>query len=127
MCGFYILVRVVEVTLLQVAPSSEIILPPLKVYTYIPVTGQIISRTMMPSVPGTVATGAAGAAETPGAPAAGAAGAAGSSGSGSANNSVPPEVDAAKGKVKKGGSKRAADDLDAPEDDEDDEDDIGDD
>jgi hypothetical protein len=118
------LVRVVEVALHQVAPVSEIVLPPLKVYTFYPVSGAIISRTMMPTAPGS------GAAETQGAAGdaapSGSAGAAGASGSGSSTGSVPPAVDAAKGKVKKGGKKRPADTLDEEDQDED-EDDIGDD
>ena len=51
-----ILVKVVEVTLHQVAPVSEIVLPPLKVYTFYPVSGAIISRTMMPTAPGSGST-----------------------------------------------------------------------
>jgi hypothetical protein len=134
MCGFcvwllasgaqaIIWVRVVEATLHQVAPVSEITLPPLKVYTFYPVSGSIISRTMMPNTPGSGAEAQRAAGDAAPSKAVGAAGA---SGSGSSTGSVPPVVDAAKGKVKKGGKKRDAP-GDEDEDGDDDEDDIGDD
>jgi hypothetical protein len=110
---------VVDITFHQVAPISELILPPLKVYNFYPLTGAIVSRTLMPA--------AAGAPGAPGATvAAVAAVAPAAAGLGSSTGKVPPAVEAAQGTIKKGGSKRSADAVDAVDEEGDSEDDVGD-